>query len=100
LKEKSACYAGIDPTKDALHLGHLLLLLFAFSFSNQELNLILLLGGYTAQIGDPSGKKSERKMLPTSLIKKNIKQLQKQLKYLTTKLTIPSEIIEFINHQI
>lgn len=57
-----ALYCGFDPTADSLHIGHLTPLLALFRFAARGHRPILLLGGATALIGDPSGKRAERRL--------------------------------------
>lgn len=78
-KRKTTLYLGIDPTGDSLHAGHLLgvlLLRRAYKYGNK---IIILLGGGTAMIGDPSGKEEERPILPKEVIEENKQKLKKQL---------------------
>jgi tyrosyl-tRNA synthetase len=95
--QKKAFYLGIDPTNNSLHLGHLLLLNALYFFSNNnEVPAILLLGTYTAQIGDPSGKQVERKMLPKNVVKRNSKQLLLQLNRLSDKINNEANLYNFL----
>lgn len=57
---KPSVYCGYDPTADSLHLGHLLSMMALGRLSTIGLRPVFLIGGATAQIGDPSGKKKER----------------------------------------
>lgn len=62
LQEKRVCYAGFDPTADSLHIGHLLPLLALRRVQLAGHIPIVLIGGGTALIGDPSGKSQERNL--------------------------------------
>ncbi len=62
---------GIDPTADRLHLGHLIPLRFAKKMLDNGHNLDIVLGTFTAQLGDPSGKDSMRPMLDSETTKDN-----------------------------
>ena len=53
-------YAGFDPTAPSLHVGNLLVLTSLLHFHRAGHQVVILLGGATARIGDPSGKNSER----------------------------------------
>jgi tyrosyl-tRNA synthetase len=78
-KRKTTCYIGVDPTSDSLHIGNLLGLLTLKRIQNFGHQVILLLGGGTALIGDPSGKEKERPILPIKVIEKNKQKIKKQL---------------------
>ncbi|MFU8787001.1 MAG: tyrosine--tRNA ligase [Candidatus Izemoplasmataceae bacterium] len=62
-KEKLTFYLGADPTADSLHIGHLVTYLVAKRMTEHGHNPILLIGGATGLIGDPSGKSEERNLL-------------------------------------
>lgn len=55
--EKISLYCGVDPTADSLHIGHLLPFLTLRRFQQHGHRPIVLIGGATGMIGDPSGKK-------------------------------------------
>ena len=60
-------YAGFDPTADSLHVGNLLVLNALMHSLRAGHSAIALIGGATARIGDPSGKKKERPELEESI---------------------------------
>ena len=64
---------GVDPTAPDLHLGHMALLRKLLQFQNAGHKTVLIVGNFTARIGDPSGKSEERKMLSEKEIKHNMK---------------------------
>ena len=64
---------GIDPTAPDLHLGHMVLLRKLLRFQNAGHKAVLIVGDFTARIGDPSGRSEERKMLSQKAIKHNMK---------------------------
>lgn len=72
-------YIGFDPTADSLHVGHLLQIVTAKRLKDAGLFPIMLVGGATAQIGDPTGKSEARKMLTTEELALNIKSLRSQI---------------------
>lgn len=78
-KEKISLYCGIDPTADSMHIGHLLPFLTLRRFQNEGHRPIVLVGGATGLIGDPSGKSEERKLQTLETIKYNVKAIEKQL---------------------
>ncbi len=69
---------GIDPTSPDLHLGHSIPLLKLSQFQKLGHKVILLIGDFTATIGDPSGRTEQRKMLEEKEIKRNMKDYVKQ----------------------
>ncbi|GER66420.1 tyrosine--tRNA ligase [Weizmannia acidilactici] len=77
--EKITLYCGIDPTGDSMHIGHLLPYLTLRRFQQAGHRPIVVLGGATGMIGDPSGKKEERKLLTIEAVKQNGEALRKQL---------------------
>jgi tyrosyl-tRNA synthetase len=72
-------YAGFDPTADSFHLGHLIPLLILIHGQRCGHNPVLLMGGATGMIGDPSGKSHERNLLSVDEIKSNQASIKKQL---------------------
>ena len=79
--EKSSVpfYIGIDPTADSLHVGHFVSLMVASYMQKCGHKPILLMGGGTAIIGDPSGKTDMRKMLTKEDINHNVECIKKQI---------------------
>nr|WP_254119250.1 tyrosine--tRNA ligase [Bacillus sp. FJAT-29790] len=78
-KEKISLYCGVDPTADSMHIGHLLPFLTLRRFQKQGHRPIVLVGGATGLIGDPSGKSEERKLQTLEMVDYNVKCIQKQL---------------------
>ncbi|WP_423407677.1 tyrosine--tRNA ligase [Heyndrickxia sp. MSNUG] len=78
-KEKISLYCGIDPTADSMHIGHLLPFLTLRRFQNAGHRPIVLVGGATGLIGDPSGKSEERKLQTLEQVQLNVEGLRKQL---------------------
>ena len=80
LGEKSVpFYIGIDPTADSLHVGHFVSLMVASYMQKAGHKPIILVGGGTATIGDPSGKTDMRKMLSREEINHNVECIKKQI---------------------
>ena len=63
---------GFDPTSNFLHLGHSILLRKLQAFQNQGHTPVIIIGDFTARIGDPSGKSSTRKQLTKEEVEVNI----------------------------
>nr|WP_319399946.1 tyrosine--tRNA ligase [uncultured Carboxylicivirga sp.] len=78
-KELTSAYVGIDPTADSLHIGHLVSVMMLKHFQAAGHKPIVLVGGATGMIGDPSGKSAERNLLDEKTLRKNQEGLQKQL---------------------
>lgn len=77
-KESVRFYIGIDPTADSLHIGHFVALMVASRLQKAGHRPIILMGGGTAQIGDPSGKTDMRKMMTKETIEHNVACIKKQ----------------------
>ncbi|XP_050520707.1 tyrosine--tRNA ligase, mitochondrial isoform X2 [Daktulosphaira vitifoliae] len=81
LTRKNQCvYAGFDPTADSLHIGNLLVIMNLLHWQRANHNIIALIGGATAQIGDPSGKSKDRKTESSEKLLENINGITKSLK--------------------
>lgn len=78
-EEKFSVYLGIDPTADSIHIGHFIPLMLMSYFQKHGHRPILLMGGGTALIGDPSGKSDMRKMLTREDIMNNVEKIKKQV---------------------
>ncbi|MEA2013261.1 MAG: tyrosine--tRNA ligase [Verrucomicrobiota bacterium] len=72
-------YVGFDPTGDSLHIGHLLPIMAMRWLQKGGHSPIALVGGATAQVGDPSGKTEMRKMLTKEEIESNTDKIKEQL---------------------
>lgn len=77
--QKTKVYLGIDPTADSIHIGHFIPLMMMSYFQKCGHTPIILIGGGTAFIGDPSGKTDMRKMLTKEDISKNVDNIIKQV---------------------
>ncbi len=78
-KEMTAGYIGFDPTSDSLHIGNLATLMLLKQFQLDGHKPVVLVGGATGMVGDPSGKSQERNLLDTETINKNLEGQKKQL---------------------
>ncbi len=78
-KESVPFYIGIDPTADSLHVGHFVSLMVASHMQKCGHKPIILVGGGTATIGDPSGKTDMRRMMSREEINHNVECIKKQV---------------------
>ncbi|MFC4714480.1 tyrosine--tRNA ligase [Planococcus dechangensis] len=78
-KEKISLYCGVDPTADSMHIGHIVPLLTLRRFQLHGHRPILLVGGATGMIGDPSGRNEERQLQSTEQIDRNVESIKKQM---------------------
>ena len=78
-KENCVGYLGIDPTADSLHIGHLVGVMIMKHFQRAGHKPIIVVGGATGMIGDPSGKSDERNLLDEKTLRHNQESLKKQL---------------------
>lgn len=76
--KKLTIYLGVDPTGPHLHLGHLTNFLLLKTLQMAGHKIIFLIGDFTAQIGDPSGRDSARQPLSPAEIKNNFKNFKNQ----------------------
>ena len=72
-------YIGFDPTADSLHVGHFVSMMVAAHMQKAGHKPIILIGGGTASIGDPSGKTDMRRMMTKEEINHNVECFKKQL---------------------
>lgn len=81
--EKSiSLYCGIDPTGDSMHIGHLIPFMILKRFQLAGHHPVILIGGATGSIGDPSGRKSERVLQSMEQVEHNATCLMAQMKKL------------------
>lgn len=76
---KATFYIGFDPTADSLHVGHFMALCLMKRLQMAGNKPIVLIGGGTAQIGDPSGRTDMRQMMTTDTINHNVECFKKQM---------------------
>ncbi len=89
LKESTTGYIGFDPTADSLHIGSLAQIMTLVHFQQAGHKPIALIGGATGMIGDPSGKREERKLLSPEDILHNAACIKNQL----------SKFLDFDRHE-
>lgn len=79
LRAPAKGYIGFDPTADSLHIGSLVQIIILMHFQKAGHTPIVLVGGATGMIGDPSGKSDERNLLDQQTLEKNCNGIQTQL---------------------
>ena len=87
--EEKVVYLGVDCTAESLHIGHLFLYFQAVRFAHAGFTVLLVLGGATSKIGDPSDKDEERSLLNDSQVEDYQTKIKSQLKKI---LIEPKEI--------
>ncbi|MDE6550198.1 MAG: tyrosine--tRNA ligase, partial [Clostridia bacterium] len=78
-EESVPFYIGFDPTADSLHVGHFVQLMVMSHMQKAGHKPIILIGGGTGKIGDPSGKSDMRKMMTDDIIKHNCECFKTQM---------------------
>ena len=79
LKEITSAYIGFDPTGESLHIGSLVQIMILIHLQKMGHKPIVLVGGATGMVGDPSGKSAERNLLDEVTLKHNISLIKHQL---------------------
>jgi tyrosyl-tRNA synthetase len=99
LKERSSAYVGFDPTADSLHIGHLVGVMMLKHFQNAGHTPIVLIGGATGMIGDPSGRSEERNLLSEETLRHNQECLKRQFeKFLDFSSSAPNSAVMVNNY--
>ena len=78
-KESVPFYIGFDPTADSLHVGHFMQLIAMHHMQEAGHKPIILIGGGTAMVGDPSGRTDMRSMMTKETIRHNVECFKKQM---------------------
>ncbi len=78
-KEMTAGYIGFDPTADSLHIGSLATIMLLVHFQRAGHKPVVLVGGATGMVGDPSGKTAERQLLDVDSLNRNLEGQKNQL---------------------
>lgn len=99
LRERSSAYVGFDPTADSLHIGHLVGVMMLKHFQNAGHTPIVLIGGATGMIGDPSGRSEERNLLSEETLRHNQEGLKRQFeKFLDFSSSAPNRAVMVNNY--
>ncbi len=80
-KNKISAYIGFDPSSSSLHIGNLLPIMALTHLQHYGHTPIVVVGGGTGLIGDPSGKSDERPLLSEEIVSANVESIKKQLTY-------------------
>src|ERR1035437_13714 len=97
-KEMTTAYIGFDPTSDSLHVGSFAQIMLLKRFQEAGHKPIVLVGGATGMIGDPSGKSQERNLLDEETLQKNLNGIKTQLsRFLDFESDIPNKA-EMVNN--
>ncbi|HUA87120.1 MAG TPA: tyrosine--tRNA ligase [Bryobacteraceae bacterium] len=78
-KPGQSIYIGFDPTADSLHAGSLVPALMLSRFQRRGHRPIVLVGGSTGMIGDPSGRSAERPLMTPEMVRANVEAIRRQL---------------------
>src|SRR5579884_3583160 len=81
-KERVTAYIGFDCTADSLHIGHMIQLMTLRRLQQAGHKPILLMGGGTTKVGDPSGKDETRQLLSADQIEANKKSILASIRHL------------------
>ena len=99
LEKSSRGYIGFDPTADSLHIGSLVQIMILMHFQRHGHAPIILVGGATGMIGDPSGKSDERNLLDQEILENNCTGIQNQLeRFLDFDSSLPNPAILVNNY--
>jgi tyrosyl-tRNA synthetase len=93
LLRKRTVYAGFDPTADSLHIGSLSLLATMCMFAKHGHEVIALIGGATALVGDPSGRSAGRKQLSVQQVEENSKGIAEVIQRVVGKYSSSVRIV-------
>ena len=92
--DPTTVYVGIDPTADSLHIGHFFSLMMIKYFQDAGHKVIVLVGGATAMVGDPSGRTDLRTMLTPEQVQHNFNEVKTLIeKFVDTKGDNPATIV-------
>lgn len=97
-EKKIKLYCGVDPTGDSMHIGHLIPFMILKRFQLAGHSPVILVGGATGSIGDPSGRTSERVLQSMEQVHHNVSKLTEQLTRLFTTEDEASAITFVNNH--
>ncbi|XP_034939654.1 tyrosine--tRNA ligase, mitochondrial [Chelonus insularis] len=79
IKSPQCVYSGFDPTADSLHVGNLLVLMNLLQWQRAGHQVIILIGGATGQLGDPSHRTKEREELNSTVLAQNVESIKQNI---------------------
>lgn len=91
-------YCGVDPTGDSMHIGHLIPFMVLKRFQLQGYHPVVVIGGATGSIGDPSGRTSERTLQTMDVVRKNAEKLTQQMEKLFLKGDTSENSFQIVNN--
>lgn len=91
-------YCGVDPTGDSMHIGHLIPFMVLKRFQLAGHKPVVLIGGGTGSIGDPSGRTSERTLQTMAIVNENARKLADQMDKLFLKGDIDNSGFRIVNN--
>ena len=91
-------YCGVDPTGDSMHIGHLIPFMILRRFQLAGHKPVILIGGATGSIGDPSGRTSERVLQSMEQVQHNVEKLTAQMKKLFFTADEDQATIRLVNN--
>ncbi|MBN8578407.1 MAG: tyrosine--tRNA ligase [Cytophagales bacterium] len=97
-KGTTSGYIGFDPTADSLHIGHLVQIMTLLQFQRAGHKPVVLVGGATGMVGDPSGKSAERNLLSEEVLFRNVACVQKQLEKFLDFSSNAANAAEMVNN--
>lgn len=97
-KKAVGLYCGVDPTGDSMHIGHLIPFMVLKRFQLAGHKPVVLIGGGTGSIGDPSGRNSERTLQTMETVKYNADKLAEQMNRLFLKGDVEASGFRIVNN--
>ena len=91
-------YCGVDPTGDSMHIGHLIPFMILRRFQLAGHRPVIVIGGATGSIGDPSGRTSERVLQTKEQVQHNVEKLTAQMKRLFLISQEDQEAVRLVNN--
>lgn len=97
-QKKIKVYCGVDPTGDSMHIGHLIPFMVLRRFQLAGHTPVILIGGATGSIGDPSGRTSERQLQSMETVQHNVQKLTAQMKKLFLTTDADKSSVQMVNN--
>ncbi|NOY47785.1 MAG: tyrosine--tRNA ligase, partial [Chlorobi bacterium] len=98
LEQMRSAYVGFDPTADSLHIGNLVPIMLLAHFQRCGHKPVVLVGGATGMIGDPSGKSNERNLLDETTLRYNQDAIKGQLAHFLDFESDADNAAELVNN--